>query len=314
MHIKDGRLYDDNGKPVRFVRANAHGGAQSPKICVLHDTAGHSRKFSSVEWFASKQCPHSAHFVVELDGTITQMVETNKRAWHAGESSWKGTRYLNSCSVGIEIVNPGKMDATGKAWFGPAAKPDEIEHKVTKTHGDGHWLPYTPEQIAAVTAICKAVVAEYPECNEILTHWEISPGRKIDTNPLFPLREVRKAVLDPEPEVPVAAIVEPVQPVVEAPAVLASPSLVKEAAKSRSVRYMLGAIFAWIEAKLGFLKSVLPEANKDATEIVDPLTSLGGLLKVNIAGLAFGIVLVTLVVVIMRHTKDKVELAKLKGE
>lgn len=312
MHIENGRLHDGAGKPVRFVRANAHGGAMVPRYIIAHDTAGRDRKFSSVDWFASKQCPHSAHFVVERDGTITQMVETNKRAWHAGESSWKSTRYLNSCSVGIEIVNPGKMDATGKAWFGPAASPAELVQKATEAHGDGWWLPYTPEQIEAVVAICRAVVAEYPDCNEILTHWEISPKRKIDTNPLFPLREVRKAVLDPEP-VDVADAV-PALAALDAPPVPATPSLVTTAAKSKSVRYLGGALLAWIEAKLGFLKSVLPEANKDATEIVDPLTSLGGMLKVNVASIAFAIVAVTLVVVAIRHTRDKAELARLKGE
>lgn len=316
MHIKDGRLYDGT-KPVRFVRANSHGGVMVPRYACLHDTAGQLRKFSSVEWFASKECPNSAHFVVERDGTITQMVETNKRAWHAGDSAWKGTRYLNSCSVGIEIVNPGKMDATGRAWFGPAAKPNEIEHKATKEHGDGYWLPYTPEQIAAVTAICRALVEEYPDCNEILTHWEIAPKRKIDTNPLFPLRELRKAVLSPsEPAVESAEPVVLTQPVVEAPPVPAEagPSLVATAAQSKSVRYLGAAALAWIEAKVQFVKGLLPDAQKETTEVVEPLTALGGIIKVNMEPLIFVVVLAVIAVVVLRHARDKHELQKLRGE
>ncbi len=323
MHIKNGRLYDDSGKPVRFVRANAHGGPMTPRFIVAHDTAGATRKFSSVQWFASRSCPTSAHFVIERDGTITQCVETNKRAWHAGESAWKDIRFLNSCSVGIEIVNPGilrrKDDAcqlvyrvSGRESIVETFPAADCRHLVTAEHGDGYWLPYTQDQIAAFTAIARALAEEYAECNEIVTHWEISPRRKIDTGPQFPLAEVRKAVFDPDP--PVAD--DPVAPMVAAAQVATSakPSLLKEATRSKSVRYLGGAIVAWVEAKLGFLKSVLPEANKDATEIVDPLTSLGGLLKVNISSIAFAVVLVTLLVVIARHTRDKVELAKLKGE
>lgn len=320
MQIIDGRLHDGAGKVVRFVRANAHGGAMTPRYIIIHDTAGRDRKFSSVEWFASTECPNSAHFVVERDGTVTQMVETTKRAWHAGESSWKGTRFLNSCSVGIEIVNPGKMDATGRAWFGPAAKPEEIEHKTTKEHGDGYWLPYSQEQIKTVTELSRALVEEYPDCNEILTHWEISPGRKIDTNPLFPLRELRKSVLSPSEPTTVAEVsahtAEPVQPAIEAPAApaIAQPSLVKEAAKSKSVRYLLGAGLAWIETKMQFVKGMLPDAQKETSEVVEPLTALGGLLKINIEPIIFALVLGVIVTVIYRHSRDKAEIAKLKGD
>ncbi len=66
--IKDGRV-----SGVRFVRANASGGEIRPKQIVLHDTAGRLTEFSSVNWFASKECQTSAHFVVERDGTVTQM-------------------------------------------------------------------------------------------------------------------------------------------------------------------------------------------------------------------------------------------------
>ena len=212
MRIENGRF-----QGVRFVAANSSGGEMtSPKYAVIHDTAGQLKKFSSVDWFASKQCTTSAHFVVERDGTITQMVPLNRKAFHAGASKWKGQSGLNSCSIGIEIVNPGKMDENGKAWFGPCCKPQEIEFKSTPEHGNGWWLPYTDAQVAAVKLLCTLIVEEYPDCNEILTHWQISPGRKIDTNPLFPLREVRKAVLDPDPET-AEKIEEVVAPPVAAP-------------------------------------------------------------------------------------------------
>ena len=49
----------------------------------------------------------SAHYIVLEDGRIVQCVPEAKRAWHAGVSSWAGEEDINSCSIGIEIVNRG---------------------------------------------------------------------------------------------------------------------------------------------------------------------------------------------------------------
>lgn len=176
---------------VPFVAANSSGGPLKPELIILHDTAGRLEKGNSVGWFKSRECGTSAHFVVERDGSITQMVRTDRRAWHAGKSEWRGRQLCNSFSIGIEIVNPGKMDRAGRAWFGTIGAELEIEYAETPEHGAGWWLPYTPEQIAAVKDLCRAIVAEYPDCNDITTHYAVSPGRKIDVNPLFPLVAVR---------------------------------------------------------------------------------------------------------------------------
>lgn len=308
--IKDGIV-----SGVRFVKANSSGGPMTPRAVILHDTAGRLTKFSSVDWFKSSECKTSAHFVVELDGTVTQMVPINRKAFHAGVSKWKGVTGLNSCSVGIEIVNPGLMDQNGKAWFGPCCKPDEIQHKATPEHGDGYWLPYTEAQIAAVTLLCTLIVEEYPDCNEILTHYLISPGRKIDVNPLFPLRDVRKAVLDPEPAE--AAVVEAVVAPPAAPApkkIEVVKEYATEAAKSQTVRWSLGGIMAWIEMQFSLLRSALPDAQKEASEVIDPLTNLGAMMKVKIGGAVVAISLIVLLIVLYRHTKNKVELKRLKKQ
>lgn len=194
FEIKNGRLLG-----VPFVNANASGGTLRPTLIILHDTAGRLEKGSSVNWFKDKTCTVSAHVVVERDGTITQMVPFNRRAWHAGKSAWQGKQLCNSFAIGIEIVNPGLLDVNGRAWFhkDSAGRPREngfdkasIEHAKTREHGEGWWMPYTPEQIEAVKQLCRALIAVYPEVNDIATHWQVSPGRKIDTNPLFPLTEV----------------------------------------------------------------------------------------------------------------------------
>lgn len=178
---------------VPFIPANSYGGEMKPSLIVEHDTAGRLDKGSSVAWFRSKECKTSAHVVIERDGSIVQMVPFNRKAFHAGKSFWRGKHFLNSDAIGIEIVNPGILDKNGRAWF---HKPNEkgfvdIVHKCTPEHGDGWWLPYTDAQIAANKALCRALMEEYSDCNEIVTHWMISPKRKIDTNPLFPLEDVR---------------------------------------------------------------------------------------------------------------------------
>lgn len=310
--IKDGKVHG-----VKFVKANAIGGPMgAPKFILLHETAGRIEKGSSVKWFASRECKVSAHFTIERDGEVVQQVPLDRKAFHAGVSKWKGVSGLNSCSIGIELVGPGKMDSNGKAWFGKACDPSEIVFKPTPQHGDGHWLPFTPAQIAAVKLLCTLIVEEYPDCNEILTHWEVSPGRKVDPNPLFPLREVRKAVLDPDPA-DAEAIEETVAPVtaVAAPKKIeAAKELVAEGAKSQTVRWSIAGLFAWLETQLGFFQSFLPDAQKEAGDIVNPLTSLGKMVKVNIGSVTVVIVALVFLIVIYRHSRDKVELTKLKGD
>lgn len=165
-----------------------------PSLVVCHDTAGRTTPGSSVSWFADPKSRVSAHFVVEIDGSVTQMVDCDRTAWHAGKSSWGGRSSCNNFAIGIEIVNPGKLTPSGMAWFGEAF--EGFEERTTQAHGHGCWLPYTQAQIDAVKAICAALVEAYP-IKDIVTHWMVSPGRKVDCNPLFPLQEVRDFALAP---------------------------------------------------------------------------------------------------------------------
>ena len=193
---------------VPFRAANASGGTMSPTLIVAHDTAGRLEKGSSVEWFASKDCNTSAHVVVERDGSIVQMVPFNKKAFHAGRSSWKGREFCNAFSIGIEIVNPGALDKSGTAWFKQTFA--DCVAVNTKEHGSGHkWMAYTPEQIEAVKAICKAISEKY-DIEDLTTHWAISPGRKVDPSPLFPLEEIRAEVFHKSPVPEPAAVPAPV--------------------------------------------------------------------------------------------------------
>lgn len=229
MDIQKGRLV---GVPFKLARYDS-GKTLTPTAIILHETAGPLTKGNCVTYFQSKECAArkvNCHLVIDRDGTVTQMVDFRRRANHAGQSSWKGRQFCNGFTIGIELVGPGTLDkSTGRAWFQKSGGFDKADLKPTpkdaiKTHGDWLWLPYTPEQIKATKEVCRAIFEEYPDCNEILTHYLVSPGRKVDVNPLFPLDEVRryaeghedapeKAPVTPEPiPLPPPAVAAPASP------------------------------------------------------------------------------------------------------
>lgn len=195
--VKDHRLLVD-GKPVKFVRT-PNGGAtlKNPIVIIQHDTAGRLNGSSSVSWLCNPAAKASAHLVVDRDGTVTQLMDFNKQTWHAGKSVYKGRSGVNAFGIGIEYVNPGALSAKGRAWFGETfeVKKYGIEKASTEYHGEAWWMPYTPEQIQLAVLINSALMSAYPSLKDISTHWFISPKRKVDTNPLFPLDYIRSRVL-----------------------------------------------------------------------------------------------------------------------
>jgi N-acetylmuramoyl-L-alanine amidase len=282
-------------RDAAYVRAHASGGDMTPTLIILHDTAGRLDKFSSVNWFKSAECTTSAHVVVELDGTITQMVDFNKRAWHAGASEWNGKSNCNAFSIGIEIVNPGALDKDGRAWFHKKGEKGFTGIKRAKTaeHGDHWWLPYTPEQIQAVTDLCKELVTCYPSITEIATHWMVSPRRKIDTSPLFPLDAVREEVFTVDGIEPKIASVEPeiVKPV---------------AAAVQGSRTVFGGLAAIGATVAGFFKDAI-EIVLDAAKEIDilqPAAKVASGLGLTVANVTFGIAITALAVVIYARLDD----------
>src|SRR5258705_8673405 len=45
----------------------------------------------------------SSHFLIRRDAEIIQFVSCALRAWHAGESSWRGRSRCNDFSLGVEL-------------------------------------------------------------------------------------------------------------------------------------------------------------------------------------------------------------------
>ncbi|HTV24070.1 MAG TPA: N-acetylmuramoyl-L-alanine amidase [Polyangiaceae bacterium] len=184
---------------ARQVPALSIGDPIEPWLIVIHYTANQSAA-ETVSWFQSPQSKVSAHLVVDLDGSITQMVPFNRRAAHAGTSRWRGKEGCNRFSIGIEIVNPGPLrrlsdgtfaDLRGKRWEG----------KVVHAHHDNGnpeyelWAAYPEAQLSAVTEACRALVQAYP-ISEIVGHYDVAPTRKLDPGPAFPFQPVR-ALLAP---------------------------------------------------------------------------------------------------------------------
>ncbi|MBB4302334.1 N-acetylmuramoyl-L-alanine amidase [Rhodobium orientis] len=182
---------------IPFQAARWTGGTITPIIIVCHDTASRLDPLSAARYLQDNTSKVSVQFVVERDGHVTQLVACNKRANHAGKSTYHGRQYCNGFSIGIEIVNPGIMQDAGggkaRAWYGKTFDIEEygIREVSTREHGSGFWMPYPEAQIEAVEAILVACVNKYSTIKDVTTHWYVSPGRKVDTNPLFPLGHLK---------------------------------------------------------------------------------------------------------------------------
>lgn len=77
------------------------------EFLVLHYTAVDLER--TVKIFMNPKSSVSAHLVIDLDGSVTEMVDCLDgrafRAWHAGESHWHYWSQFNDFAIGIELVN-----------------------------------------------------------------------------------------------------------------------------------------------------------------------------------------------------------------
>ncbi len=197
--IRGDRLHI-GGRAVRFVPARDVGGRITPTLIVLHDTAGGLAAGGSISWLAGNPKKTSAHVVVARDGAITQLADFDRKTNHAGASQWRGRAMCNGFAIGIEIVNPGRLLERGDGAVSSAGHVyDRAQYGIgcctSEPHGGkGWWMPYTPEQLAAVEALVAALARAYPSIKEVVGHHDISPGRKVDPTPLMPWSSMRQAL------------------------------------------------------------------------------------------------------------------------
>lgn len=131
-------------------------------MIVIHATAGNSAE-NAVSWMCNPKSGVSAHYCIDRDGTVYQLVDESKKAWHAGKSSWWNGKVteenLNENSIGIELVNLNN----GKD-------------------------PYPQAQLEALALIVADVQSFYKDItdNRIVGHGQIAHGRKTDPGNNFP--------------------------------------------------------------------------------------------------------------------------------
>jgi N-acetylmuramoyl-L-alanine amidase len=132
---------------------------RQPDMIVLHYT-GMPEVEGAIRQLCAAGTDVSAHYIVLEDGRIVQLVPEAKRAWHAGVSSWAGEEDINSCSIGIEIVNRGH---------------------------DWGYPEFPLRQIAAVIALCRGIMLRRKvPSHRVLAHSDIAPARKKDPGEKFP--------------------------------------------------------------------------------------------------------------------------------
>ena len=108
----------------------------------------------------------SAHLFIERDGAITQFVNFNERAWHAGRSSYLGRPECNDYSIGIELEG-------------------------------SDFVSFTSAQYEKLAAVIVAIYEAYPKTRRHLTgHSDIAPGRKTDPGDYFEWAKLRQLVTE----------------------------------------------------------------------------------------------------------------------
>ena len=69
-------------------------GVTRPDILLLHYT-GMPTGEGAQAWLCNPDSQVSSHYIVHEDGRVVQMVPEDRRAWHAGQSSWAGETDIN---------------------------------------------------------------------------------------------------------------------------------------------------------------------------------------------------------------------------
>lgn len=128
-------------------------------MIVLHYT-GMPDAGAALDRLTSPQSGVSAHYLIDEAGTVTRLVDDDRRAWHAGKSSWRGVTDVNSASIGIELANPGHE-------FG--------------------YRPFPDEQVAALIPLLASIKDRHGITRgNVVGHSDVAPARKEDPGELFP--------------------------------------------------------------------------------------------------------------------------------
>lgn len=141
---------------------------EQPSLLIIHSIG--MPLATSLELLTRSAREVSCHYLIAPDGMIYRMVPEERRAWHAGKSSWRGQRDINSLSIGIEL-----------AW-----SLDKEANEETDIPG-----PFPEAQMEALFELAEEITARWgilPE--DVLGHSDIAPGRKRDPGERFPWQKL----------------------------------------------------------------------------------------------------------------------------
>jgi N-acetylmuramoyl-L-alanine amidase len=203
MRVQDHRLVSEPGTDAPFQPSPNVGGPLQPEYLVIHYTAGRSAE-ESIGWLCDSRSRASAHVVIGRDGAVTQLVPFDQIAWHAGRSAWEGRTGLNRFSLGIELDNAGRLTRRKGAWHHWTGSPryDDAEVlEATHRHESAPcgWHAFPPAQLDAALEVAAALVERYG-LRDVLGHDDVSPGRKSDPGPAFPMQSFRSRVFGRQEE------------------------------------------------------------------------------------------------------------------
>ena len=114
----------------------------------------------------------SSHFFISRSGELWQFVSCDARAWHAGQSSYRGRENCNDDSIGLEL--------------------EGLEGQT-----------FEAAQYETLAGICAALMAHYP-IKHIAGHEHIAAGRKLDPGPGFDWPLLQRSLAAPDPYFPLA--------------------------------------------------------------------------------------------------------------
>lgn len=116
----------------------------------------------AIDWLCKPEAEVSAHYVIARDGTVTQLVPEDLRAWHAGRGAWGGCTDVNSASIGIELDNDG-------------------------------FSPFSAPLMTALETLLPGIMARWSiEPAQVIGHSDLAPGRKIDPGSRFDWRRLAR--------------------------------------------------------------------------------------------------------------------------
>jgi len=172
MEINQKHLLENNVKHCKSSHYNERPQGEEISLIVIHGISLPEGKFGGdaiqqlfMGTINTEQYPEianlkgervSSHLVIDRKGSITQYIPFDKRAWHAGGSSFNDKPDCNNYAIGIELEG-------------------------TDT------IPYENIQYEKLAQICTSLIQNYPNITEkrIVGHSDIAPQRKTDPGPAF---------------------------------------------------------------------------------------------------------------------------------